>query len=216
MFAFPSFLYAITPDQANTSVLIDQVYAALDSGIRLIQYRDKTSDMANKLARGRLISALCSQAGAQLIVNDDVVLAMKIEAAGVHLGGSDGDIQEARRLLPSNSIIGASCYDNIDLAHAALASGASYVAFGACFPSPTKLNARHITTEQLKSFSSELQNHIAICAIGGINCNNIMQIKDTVNAVALISTIFGSNSEPAPPQKVRSNIYEILAASSRL
>ena len=120
MFSFPDTLYAITPDQADTQLLVGQVRAALESGVRLVQYRDKISTMADKLARGRTLNALCQRFDAQLIINDDVVLTIETGAAGVHLGGEDGSIRDARRLLPAHSIIGASCYNDLRLAQTCL------------------------------------------------------------------------------------------------
>ncbi len=211
MFAFPSVLYAITPDQADTQLLYSQVRAVLESGVRLVQYRDKISSMSEKLVRSRLLNRLCRDFDAQLIINDDVVLAVASGAAGVHLGGTDGSIRDARRLLPANSIIGASCYNQLNLAQAALAEGASYVAFGACFTSPTKPAAARVSLDQLQSFRESLGPKTAICGIGGITCDNISEISGLVDAVALISEVFGSPSQPYSPEQIKRRIEQLRA-----
>jgi len=211
VFTFSGTLYAITPDQADTQLLVEQVRAALEAGVRLVQYRDKISTMADKLTRGRALNRLCQNFDAQLIINDDVVLTIATGAAGVHLGGDDGSIRDARRLLPANSIIGASCYDNLKLARAALADGASYVAFGACFDSPTKPAARRVSLDRLQSFREALGSHVAICGIGGITCDNIAEISGLVDAVALISELFGSPEQPHTPEQIKRHIQQLLA-----
>ncbi len=216
MFAFPDALYAITPDQADTPLLMGQVRAALDSGVRLIQYRDKISTMADKLARGRALNRLCQDFNAQLIINDDVVLTLATGAAGVHLGGEDGSIRDARRLLPDNSIIGASCYNDLRLAQNALKEGASYVAFGACYDSPTKPAARRVSLDQLQAFRESLGSDVAICGIGGITCDNIAEISGLVDAVALISEIFGSPDQPTTPEQIHQRLRQLRAEPALL
>lgn len=216
MFAFPDALYAITPDQADTQLLMGQVRAALDSGVRLIQYRDKISTMADKLARGRALNRLCQDFNAQLIINDDVVLTLATGAAGVHLGGEDGSIRDARRLLPDNSIIGASCYNDLRLAQNALKEGASYVAFGACYDSPTKPAARRVSLDQLQAFRESLGSDVAICGIGGITCDNIAEISGLVDAVALISEIFGSPDQPTTPEQIHQRLRQLRAEPALL
>ena len=216
MFAFPDALYAITPDQADTQLLVGQVRAALESGVRLIQYRDKISTMADKLARGRALNRLCQDFNAQLIINDDVVLTLATGAAGVHLGGEDGSIRDARRLLPDNSIIGASCYNDLRLAQNALKEGASYVAFGACYDSPTKPAARRVSLDQLQAFRESLGSDVAICGIGGITCDNIAEISGLVDAVALISEIFGSPDQPTTPEQIHQRLRQLRAEPALL
>ena len=216
MFAFPDDLYAITPDQADTQLLMGQVRAALESGVRLIQYRDKISTMADKLARGRALNRLCQDFDAQLVINDDVVLTLATGAAGVHLGGEDGSIRDARRLLPDNSIIGASCYNDLRLAQNALKEGASYVAFGACYDSPTKPAARRVSLDQLQAFRESLGSDVAICGIGGITCDNIAEISGLVDAVALISEVFGSPDQPTTPEQIHQRLRQLRAEPALL
>lgn len=214
MFSFASPLYAITPDLADTRCLLEMLRTVLSSGVRLVQYRDKISPMAEKLQRARAINALCRAHEADLIINDDVVLAMEIGAAGVHLGATDGSIRDARRLMPPNTIIGASCYNDLALARQALQDGASYVAFGACFDSPTKPAARRVTLPELRAFRQALGPSVAICGIGGITRDNIASLSGAVDAVALISELFGSTGQPASPAAIRQCVHLFLGESA--
>lgn len=216
VFNFPGTLYAITPDQPNALTLMAQVRAALEAGVRLVQYRDKISTMADKLVRARMLNRLCLDHEAQLIINDDVILAVETGAAGVHLGGEDGSIRDARRLLPAHSIIGASCYNDLKLAQTALHEGASYVAFGACFSSPTKPAARRVTPDQLQAFREALGPNVAICGIGGITRDNLPEINGLVDAVALISELFGSPAQPATPAQIAKRIQQLGAEPALL
>lgn len=210
MFRFSGPLYAITPDLVDTTCLLAQAKAALEAGVPLLQYRDKLSLMLEKLDRARALVALCHAHGARLIVNDDVVLAVACGADGVHLGGADGSIRDARRLLPSDMIIGASCYNDLTLAQQAIADGASYVAFGACFESPTKPAARRVTPAQLAEFRAALGPDVAICGIGGITRDNVAQLDGVVDAVALISELFGTTEQPASLEHVRTCVQQFV------
>ena len=115
-------LYAITPEEPG---MLEKVRQALEGGVALLQYRRKRRD----LQEAREIAALARRYGVPLIVNDDVELALELGAQGVHLGRDDGDLGLARRRLPGR-ILGASCYNDAELARRAIEAGADYVAFG--------------------------------------------------------------------------------------
>lgn len=134
-------LYLITPDTTDSLRLFSQCLRVLPARPALLQYRNKSTDPALRLAQAQTLRALTRAAGVGLIINDDVALAAQVGADGVHLGRDDGDIAAARARLGEHAILGASCYDQLPLAHAAIAAGADYVAFGAVCPSATKPNA---------------------------------------------------------------------------
>src|SRR5690606_16415734 len=108
----------------------------------LLQYRHKGAGDALRREQAAALLLLCREAGVPLVVNDDWPLAADIGADGAHLGEDDGALREARQALGNDAILGASCYDDIARAGAATAAGASYLAFGAFFPSPTQPGAR--------------------------------------------------------------------------
>ena len=134
-------LYAITPDIGETSSLISMARQVLAGGARLIQYRNKTASAALRLEQARSLADLCRQFHAPLIINDHLDLAVEVSADGVHLGGEDCSIFEARRVLGAGKIVGTSCYNHLELAFEAEREGADYVAFGAFFASATKPEA---------------------------------------------------------------------------
>jgi thiamine-phosphate pyrophosphorylase len=120
-----------------------------------------------------------------LIINDDVELALAVDADGAHLGRDDGDFSTARKKL-KGKILGASCYDRLDLAQAAVAAGADYVAFGSVFASPTKPQA---VRAPLSLFKNDLG--VPKCAIGGITLANAPRaIAAGADLLAVISDVF--------------------------
>lgn len=181
-------LYLITPEGRDTAALLARVAAVLPCRPALVQYRSKIAerDLRREQAQGLL--ALCRAAGVPLLVNDDLALAAEIGADGVHLGRDDGDLRAARQALGPGAIIGASCYDRIELARAAAAAGASYVAFGAFFASPTKPDAARATPDLLRE-SAALR--LPRVAIGGITPENAASIRRAgAELIAAISGVF--------------------------
>lgn len=182
----PPGLYAITPDEPRWDRLRTAVEAVLAGGCGLLQYRDKISVPEELWRRAEALLAMCRARGARLIINDDVELALRVGADGVHLGREDGLVAEARRRLGQGRLIGASCYDNFALAQAA---GADYVAFGAVFPSSTKPGAVVAPLELFGRARRELG--VPACAIGGITLANAAPVVAAGAAyVAVISDLF--------------------------
>lgn len=189
MAEFPGGVYAITPETADTERLLAQVEAALAGGVAAVQYRDKSGDVARRHAQASELAALCRRFGAPLIVNDDLRLADLAGADGVHLGRDDGSIREARIILGKGKFIGASCYQSLDLAQAAQAAGADYVAFGSFFASPTKPAAGRADADLLRAATRVLR--IPIVAIGGITAANAPGLIDAgADSVAALSALF--------------------------
>jgi thiamine-phosphate pyrophosphorylase len=132
-------LYAITSEGLPPAGLLAHVEAALRGGAALVQYRDKSRDSTRRAEAARALQRLCRQFGARLLINDDLALALAVDADGVHLGATDGDLLTARQALARGRLLGASCYADFECARvAAAAAGADYLAFGAVYPSPTK------------------------------------------------------------------------------
>jgi thiamine-phosphate pyrophosphorylase len=185
-------LYAITDARLTAGEdLARCIEAALRGGARIIQYRDKSDDHARRRAEAAMLQALCLEHGALLIVNDDVDLAIRIGAAGVHLGEGDPAPHLARQRIGPGSIIGVSCYDRLDLALEAQAAGADYVAFGSLFPSPTKPDAVAAPLSLLGQARERLD--VPICAIGGITLANAERvIAAGADMIAVISDLFGA------------------------
>ena len=182
-------LYAITPDMADLNTLVHKTQLAIEGGACMVQYRSKIQDRAVKIQQCAAILRLCREYGVPCIVNDDVEMCRILEADGVHLGENDDNIAEVRHILGEDAIIGSSCYDQLDRAKQAQKEGATYVAFGAVFPTPTKPNAPRATLELLREAKHEI--HIPIVAIGGITVNNAHDVIETgVDAIAVITSLF--------------------------
>lgn len=113
-------LYAITPERRDDPrYVLRLVGEALRGGARFVQYRDKQNDAQGRVGMARALLTLCHSAGARLLVNDDLQLALTIGADGVHLGAGDGDLRAARQALPAGLLLGASCYADFSRARAA-------------------------------------------------------------------------------------------------
>lgn len=183
-------LYAITPIRpADGPGLTEQVAAAIAGGARVVQYRDKSGDNAKRVREASELLALCRGRGVPLIINDDLALAARVGADGLHLGRDDPDPREARRRLGGQAIIGVSCYDQLDRALWAQAVGAQYVAFGRFFPSPTKPQAVPTSLKLLRRARRELR--LPLVAIGGITPENgPALIAAGADMLAVVSGIF--------------------------
>ena len=182
-------LYAITPDEQDTAELLRKVRLALLGGARILQYRNKSADAALRAEQAGELRRLTHEFSVPLIINDDAALALQAEADGVHLGGDDGSLAEARALLGSDKIIGVSCYNRPELARAAVRQGADYVAFGAFFASGIKPGAVKADVVLLQTARRELS--VPIAAIGGVTPQNgAALIEAGADALAVISALW--------------------------
>ncbi|QFY89126.1 thiamine phosphate synthase [Magnetovirga frankeli] len=183
-------LYAITHSALCAAELIERVAAALQGGARLVQYRDKSQDRSRRLAEAQALRRLCSERQALLIINDDVELAAKVAADGVHLGREDGALELARARLGPGAIIGISCYNDLDRAAAAAAAGADYLAFGRFYPSQSKPGASPAGLEVLREARGRFD--LPLVAIGGITPENGPPlIQAGADMLAVIQALFG-------------------------
>lgn len=185
--ARPRGLYLVTPDEPDTARLLGRV-APLLSHATWLQYRNKAASAALREAQAARLQDLCAAAGVPMIVNDDPALAAAVGAAGVHLGEDDAAIAAARALLGPAAIVGSSCYDDDARGGAAAAAGASYLAFGALFPSSTKPNARRATPALLRAAA---RHGLPLVAIGGITPDNArIAIDAGADLVAVVGGVF--------------------------
>jgi thiamine-phosphate pyrophosphorylase len=184
-------LYAITPDEPDTAELLRKVRLALLGGARVVQYRNKIADGALRLKQAVALRELTRKFAVPLIINDDAALAQQVDAEGVHLGGADGSVADARAVLGSGKLIGVSCYNRLALAHEAVRQGADYVAFGSFFSSTVKPDAVAATPDLLRQARRELA--VPLVAIGGIDAQNGAQLLEAgANALAVISAVFAA------------------------
>ena len=183
-------LYALTPELADTVELAARTELALSGGASAIQYRSKAASAGLKLEQAAALRALCSARGAIFIVNDDVELAHAVHADGVHLGRDDATLAAARARLGPAAIIGVSCYDELERAESAIASGGDYIAFGSFYPSRVKPNAVQAPLSLIAEAKARWPQ-AGIVAIGGITAANAPPlIAAGADAVAVISALY--------------------------
>ena len=184
-------LYAVT-DQAwvGRQTLLEQIEDALKGGATIVQLREKNMDEEAFVEEAIAVRNLCRKYNVPLIINDNVDVALKSRADGVHVGIEDTPVEEIRKRVPADFIIGATC-KTIGQAKAAEAAGADYIGVGAVFPSRTKTSAVRITNEQLREIVSSVA--IPAVAIGGICCENVCEMKgSSVSGIAVVSAIFAA------------------------
>lgn len=202
-------LYAITPDDPQTPRLIAMVAAALAGGVRLVQYRNKNAVPGLKRSQAAELLQLCRTHGARLIINDDLPLALALDADGAHLGQDDGDLGAARAALGPDKLLGVSCYADLGLAASAAAAGADYLAFGSMYPSATKPEAPPAPLALLGE--ARRRHGLPIAAIGGIALSNAAQtITAGADLLAVVSDIFGAGNLAAITARARA--YQLLFA----
>lgn len=201
-------LYAVTDRSwLNGRSLRHDVLSALQGGATMIQLREKELDFQSFLSEAKEIKAVCAQYKVPLIINDNIEIALACGADGVHLGQSDETARNARLKLGKDKIIGISV-QTAEQAATAQQEGADYLGVGAVFATSTKKDAVFVSYEVLKSICSSVS--IPVCAIGGINKQNIMQLAGSgIDGVALVSAIFAA-------QDIESECIELLKLSKRM
>ena len=194
-------LYAITDSQLLAGKFLSYVEAALDGGVRLLQYRDKSSDETQRLREAQALRELCERYQTQLIINDDAELAARL-GVGVHLGQTDGPLTPARALLGRQAIIGSTCHASLDLAEQATHEGASYIAFGRFFNSTTKPGAPAADLTLLDLARPKLQLPIAV--IGGISLDNAAPlVAHGADLLAVVHGLFGAENTREVTRRAR-------------
>lgn len=193
-------LYAITDTTLLAGRMLQAVEAALRGGAVMVQYRDKSTDTARRLEEALALRLLCRRYQVPLLINDDVELCLATGADGVHLGQQDSSLRFARERLGSQAIIGVTCHDSLTLAESAIASGASYIAFGAIYTSATKPGA---TQASLTTLSSARRFGCPVVAIGGISADNAAPvIAAGADCVAVISDLWEAADITARAQAI--------------
>ena len=168
------------------------VKEALEGGVTILQLREKHLSDEELMTEALEIKELCHSYGVPLIINDNVELALRCGADGVHVGIEDTPVAEIRAKAGNDFIIGATA-KTVEQATAAELAGADYIGVGAVFPSPTKQNAVRISNAQLHEITSSVS--IPAVAIGGITLENVSQIDcSTLSGIAVVSAVFGAKN----------------------
>lgn len=201
-------LYLVTPNWDDTDRLLDVTGQALAAGARLVQYRHKDAAPALRLEQATALLALCRRHGRPLVVNDHLALCREIGADGVHVGGTDASVAEARAALGPDLIVGASCYGDLDRAHAAAAAGASYVAFGGFYPSLVK---KYTFTTEPAILDQARALGVPCVIIGGMTPDNAAHlVARGADMVAAITSVY----QAADPAGAVRRFNALFAAAS--
>lgn len=201
-------LYAVTDRSwTQNQTLYEQVEQALEGGVTIVQLREKNLSQEEFIKEAVQMKNLCHRYGVPLIINDNVDVALKSGADGVHVGIDDVPVAEIRKRTGEDFIIGATA-KTVEQAQNAENSGADYLGVGAVFPSPTKKNAIRITTAKLKEICSSVS--IPTVAIGGINYDNMLEIKGGgMDGIAVVSAIFSAADIKTATEKLKKKAKEV-------
>lgn len=202
-------LYAITDRHwLNGKTLYSQVELALKGGATMIQIREKDLDENAFLKEAEQIQSLCAKYCVPFIVNDNVELAVKIGADGVHVGQSDMAAKDVRALIGKDKILGVSA-QTVEQALEAQKCGADYLGTGAVFPTGSKDDAQVLGVQTLKEICSAV--NIPVVAIGGISKDNILELKQSgIAGVSVISAIFAQSDIVAATAELKSLAEQIV------
>ncbi len=184
-------LYAVTDRSwLGNRTLTEQVEEALKGGATIIQLREKNLDDNAFLEEAKQIQKICKQYQAKLIINDNVLVATKMNADGIHIGQKDMSMQDAKAMIGEDKIVGVSV-QTVEQARFAEQMGADYLGVGAVFPTTSKSDADAVSYEMLRSICHAVT--IPVVAIGGIGLHNISKLADSgIAGVAVISAIFAA------------------------
>lgn len=202
-------LYAVT-DRAwlKDETLYAQVEKTLKGGTTFVQLREKNLDKDSFLKEAMEIKELCNKYKVPFVINDDIDIAMKMDADGVHVGQSDMEAGDVREKLGPDKIIGVSAH-TVEQAVLAEKRGADYLGVGAVFPTGSKDDADDVSFETLKQICEAV--NIPVIAIGGISIHNVLELKNSgICGVAVISAIFAQKDIEQATKELKAKTKEMV------
>ena len=204
-------LYAVTDRHwLGEETLYDQVKKALDGGATFVQLREKNLDREDFLAEAKEIQKLCREYGVPFVINDEVSIAKDIDADGVHVGQSDMEAMDVRKILGPDKILGVSA-QTVEQAVIAEKHGADYLGVGAVFTTGSKDDADDVSHETLKAICEAVS--IPVIAIGGITKDNVTELAGSgICGVAVISAIFGQKDIQKAAEELKVSVENMLDA----
>ena len=194
------FIYLISPNKINSFFYSDLVEVLKSKKVSFFQLRLKNVSFKRKLLVGQIIKKICKKYKTKFLVNDDVLLAKKLNSDGCHLGQKDMKILKARKII-NKKIIGITCHNSIRLAKLAIKNKADYLAFGAFNISKTKKTKYKAKLSLLKKIKKITKTPIV--AIGGINSNNYKKLLLNKANFLAISGYIWNNKKLKPIQAIR-------------
>jgi len=194
------FVYLVSPNKIKNEDFYDKLSQVLSSKkVSFFQLRLKKEKKKNKISIGKKIKKICNKYQVKFLINDDPLLAKKINADGCHLGQKDMNISKARKIL-NNKIIGITCHNSITLAKKAIKDGANYLAFGAFYSSKTK-KVKYKANLQILSLAKKLTN-TPVVAIGGIKDTNYKKLLLNKANFLAISSYIWNNKKLNPKEAI--------------
>lgn len=202
-------LYAVTDRHwLKDETLENQVEKALQGGATFLQLREKSLDDDIFLAEAKEIQKLCKKYQVPFVINDNVDIALAIDADGVHVGQSDMEALDVRKRLGPDKIIGVSA-QNVQQALLAQKHGADYLGVGAVFPTGSKDDAEDVSFETLKAICQAVD--IPVIAIGGITKENVSELKGSgICGIAVISAIFAQKDIKAATKELKKRTIDMV------
>ena len=183
------FIYLISPNKITNSFYVDLKLVLKTGKVSFFQLRLKNYSLKQKILIGKKIKKICKKNDVKFLINDDPLLAKKLNADGCHLGQKDLNILDAKKII-KNKIIGITCHNSIKLAKTAIKNKASYLAFGAFFPTKTKKTKYKASIKVL--YKAKKLTKTPLVAIGGINHLNYKMLLKNVNFLAISSYIWNN------------------------
>lgn len=202
-------LYAVTDRHwLKNQTLEQQVEEAIKGGATFVQLREKTADEKEFLELAYKVQAVCRKYNVPFIINDNVELAKKVNADGVHVGQSDMNANDVRSIIGNDKILGVSA-QTVEQALLAQKQGADYLGVGAVFATNSKDDADYVPYETLKEICSAVK--IPVVAIGGISLNNMSELKGSgIAGISVISAIFGADDIEDASKKLHTKAEELF------
>lgn len=204
-------LYAVTDRSwLGGSTLYQQVEETLKGGATFVQLREKDLDEGAFLEEAKEIKALCREYGVPFVINDNVDIALEMDADGVHVGQSDMEAGDVRAKLGPDKIIGVSA-QTVEQALLAQERGADYLGVGAVFPTGSKADAVEVDHQVLKAICEAVD--IPVIAIGGITKDNVKELAGSgICGIAVISALFAQPDIEAATRELRKRTEEMVRA----
>lgn len=205
-------LYAVTDRSwSHEAGLYRQVEAALQNGVTCLQLREKNLNEEEFLKEALEIGRLCRQYGVPFIINDNVEIAIKCQADGIHIGQEDMDLKQVRNLVGEHMVVGVSAH-TVEEARTAQENGADYLGLGSVFSTSTKKDVQEMSAHTLRAICQSVT--IPTVAIGGISEKNIHLLKGSqVDGIAVVSAIFKAPDPGKAAAKLKALAIDLVSGS---
>lgn len=202
-------LYAVTDRMwLNGRKLADDVEKALQGGATFVQLREKDATFEEFVAQAREIKEVCKRYDVPFVINDNIEVALAVDADGVHVGQSDMEAGSVREKLGPDKMIGVST-QTLEEALLAQKRGADYLGVGAMFNTSTKLDASDVSFAELKEICESVS--IPVVAIGGIHASNVEELSGTgIDGVAVVSALFAAQDIKKVSQELRDKLENMI------